>query len=76
MKDLTSGLSQMDLNQSQPTPPAHHVPVEEPTRPPRAKDPPARPPPPQISSESSAPPPPTPSATKPYSGAPKTHSKK
>jgi len=72
MKDLTSGLSQMDLNQSQPTPPAHHVPVaEEPTRPPRAKDgPPARPPPPQISSESSAPPPAVASAPNPYAGAP------
>merc|ERR1712038_177123 len=70
MKDLTSGLSQMDLNQSQPTPPAHHVPVaEEPTRPPRAKDgPPARPPPPQISSESSAPA--VASAPNPYAGAP------
>merc|ERR1712038_1908369 len=75
MKDLTSGLSQMDLNQSQPTPPAHHVPVaEEPTRPPRAKDgPPARPPPPQISSESSAPPPAVASAPNPYAGAPPHH---
>merc|ERR1719429_55918 len=52
LKDLTSGLSQMSLNQ--PNPPAHHTPASEgdqPTRPPRAKDPPARPPPPQINNE-------------------------
>merc|ERR1719245_367638 len=79
MKDLTSGLSQMSLNQ--PNPPAHHTPASEgdqPTRPPRAKDPPARPPPPQINNEtpattvasSSTSAPAAPSAPNPYMGAP------
>jgi len=56
MKDLTAGLSQMDLNQtaSSIAAPAHHTPAsaasveppKSPTRPPRAKDVPPRPPPP------------------------------
>jgi len=76
MKDLTAGLSQMDLNQtgaSTIAAPAHHTPSateppKSPTRPPRAKDTPPRPPPPQVSSQPSTTE--TPSAPNPYAGAP------
>jgi len=77
MKDLTAGLSQMDLNQTASTlsAPAHHTPStteppKSPSRPPRAKDVPPRPPPPQVSQASEAPSAPTNTTPNPYAGAP------